>query len=94
QAWAAGSAFMLVQAMLGLLADAPRKRLFVDPHLPAWLPDLTILDLRIGDQKFAIRFWREGEETAFEVLSGEADWVIRRPLAVAAEHLRCGTHGV
>ncbi|MBV8577951.1 MAG: amylo-alpha-1,6-glucosidase [Acetobacteraceae bacterium] len=94
QAWAAGSAFMLVQAMLGLLADAPRKRLFVDPHLPAWLPDLTIVDLRIGSQKFDIRFWREGEETAFEVLDGDADWVIRRPLAAAAEHLRCGTHGV
>jgi glycogen debranching enzyme len=77
QAWAAGSAFMLVQAMLGLLADAPRKRLFVDPHLPAWLPDLTIVDLRIGNQKFGIRFWREGEETAFEVIKGNRRLVER-----------------
>ena len=31
QAWAAGSAFMLVQALLGFLPDAPRNRLYIDP---------------------------------------------------------------
>jgi glycogen debranching enzyme len=94
QAWAAGSAFMLVQALLGLLADAPRNRLFVDPHLPAWLPDITVLDLRIGHHTFDIRFRREGEQTEFEVLKGNADQVIRRSLTVAAHHLRNGTHQV
>ena len=34
---------------------------------PAWLSDLTIVDFRIGNQKFDIRFWREDGETAFEV---------------------------
>jgi hypothetical protein len=71
QAWAAGSAFMLVQALLGFLPDAPRNRLYIDPLLPAWLPDLTVRDLRIGQNKFAIRFWREGGETAFEVIDGD-----------------------
>jgi hypothetical protein len=94
QAWAAGSAFMLVQALLGLLADAPRNRLFVDPHLPAWLPDITVLDLRIGGHLFDIRFWREGEQTEFEVLKGKAESVKRRTLTVAADHLRSGTHSV
>src|SRR6266542_2607035 len=71
QAWAAGSAFMLTQAMLGFLPDAPRNKLYVDPLLPQWLPDLTVQDLRIGPHKLDIRFWREGEETKFRVLSGD-----------------------
>ena len=33
---------MLTQAMLGFLPDAPRNKLYVDPLLPEWLPDLTI----------------------------------------------------
>jgi glycogen debranching enzyme len=33
-AWAAGSVFMLTQAMLGVLPDAPRNKLYVDPLLP------------------------------------------------------------
>ena len=44
QAWAAGSIFMLTQAMLGFLPDAPRNKLYVDPSLPDWLPDITIWD--------------------------------------------------
>ena len=36
QAWAAGSSFMLTQAMLGFLPDAPRNKLYVDPSLPRW----------------------------------------------------------
>jgi hypothetical protein len=60
-----------MQAMLGLQPDAPRGKLYVDPWMPAWLPDLTVFDLRVGEARFDIRFWREGEETQFEVLQGE-----------------------
>src|SRR5262249_32113899 len=77
QAWAAGSAFMLTQAILGFVPDAPRNRLYVDPLLPEWLPDLTIRDLRIGRHKLDIRFWREGDWTEFEVLDGDATMVER-----------------
>src|SRR5262249_52601399 len=48
QAWAAGSVFMLTQALLGFFPAAPHNKLYVDPYLPAWLPDLTVHDLRIG----------------------------------------------
>jgi glycogen debranching enzyme len=72
QAWAAGSAFMLLQAMLGLVPDAPHGKLYIDPALPAWMPDVTIADLTVGGERFSIRFWREGEATAHEVLSGDA----------------------
>ncbi len=40
---------MLLQAMLGLQQDAPRGKLYVDPALPDWLPDVTLTDLRLGE---------------------------------------------
>jgi glycogen debranching enzyme len=81
QAWAAGSAFMLTQAILGFLPAAPHNKLYVDPHLPAWLPDLTVHDLRIGKHMLDIRFWREGEQTAFDVIKGNPKLVERRDIA-------------
>ena len=71
QAWAAGTAFMLLQVLLGIYPDAPRGRLYVDPWLPDWLPDVTLTDLRLGHHKFDIRFWSDAEETHFEVLHGD-----------------------
>ena len=80
QAWAAGSVFMLTQALLGFSPDAPHNKLYVDPHLPAWLPDLTLHDLRIGKHLLDIRFWREGEKTAFDVIKGDRKVVERRDI--------------
>ena len=88
QAWAAGSVFMLTQALLGFLPDAPRNKLYVDPSLPAWLPDLTVRDLRIGKHKLDIRFWREGEQTAFEVTKGDPKLVERCDVASKVAQLR------
>jgi glycogen debranching enzyme len=61
QAWAAGSIFQLLQAMLGLRGDAPEGRLYVDPELPRWLPEITLHGLTIGRARVDLRFWREGE---------------------------------
>jgi hypothetical protein len=72
---------MFLQAMLGLVPDAPRDKLYVDPALPDWLADITIRDLRVGERKFDIRFWRERSETRFEVLKGGPHAVSRRPFA-------------
>ena len=88
QAWAAGSAFMLTQALLGFLPDAPRNKLYVDPLLPAWLPDLTMRNLRIGRHKLDIRFWREDAQTAFEVIKGEPELVERCDIASKIAQLR------
>lgn len=75
QAWAAGSIFSLVQALLGFEPDAPQGKLYVDPVLPDWLPDLTLRDLRLGKQTLDLRFWREGGQTRFEVLKGDRGMV-------------------
>jgi glycogen debranching enzyme len=90
QAWAAGAVFMLTQALLGFMPDAPRGRLHVDPDLPAWLPDLTVHGLHVGRHKLDIRFWRDGGETAFEVIKGDPEVVQRSDIAVKAAALREG----
>jgi glycogen debranching enzyme len=82
QAWAAGAPFMLLQALLGLQQDAPAGKLYVDPALPDWLPDLTLIDLRLGRRKFNIRFQRNGKGTVFDVLDGDPDAVEHRPCSI------------
>jgi glycogen debranching enzyme len=79
QAWAAGSVFALLQAILGITLDAPRGRVFINPALPSWRPDITLHDLRLGRRTFDIRFWREDDATRFEVLRGSPDMVEHRP---------------
>jgi glycogen debranching enzyme len=73
QAWAAGSAFHLLQALLGLRADAPHGRLYVDPDLPGWLPDVTLRGLAVGSSRIDVRFWRENERTRWDVLDRQGD---------------------
>lgn len=68
QAWAAASIFLLIRSILGLEADAPKQLLKVQPHLPEWLPDLELKHLRVGDATVALRFWRNGEQTQWEII--------------------------
>jgi glycogen debranching enzyme len=66
QAWAAGSVFHLLQAILGLRGDAPEGRLFVDPVLPRWLPEITLHELAIGGARVDLRFWRDRDRTRWD----------------------------
>ena len=85
QAWAAGSAFALLAAILGLAPDAVRGKLFIDPALPSWMTELTIRDLTIGAEDFAVRFWREGDATRHEVLAGDPAKVEYRAFGAALD---------
>jgi glycogen debranching enzyme len=85
QAWAAGTPFALLQAMLGIQQDAPGGKLYVDPALPAWLPDVKLIDLRLGRRRFDIRFWRDGKATQFEVLKGKRSAVERRAVSALSK---------
>ncbi len=69
QAWSASSVFSLLQAMLGLYPYAPLKMLVIDPHLPEWLPELTLRDLRVGKARVTIHF-RRGKHgrTSYRIL--------------------------
>lgn len=78
QAWAAGSVFALLQAILGIEQDAPNGRLWIDPALPRWLPDITLLNIPLGEQRVSLRFVRDGEQSNCEVLEGDPAIVRRR----------------
>ena len=54
-------------SILGLKANAPQQQLKVQPLLPKWLPDLTLTNLSVGDATVAVRFWRAGIQTRWEV---------------------------
>ena len=73
QAWAAGSVFHLLRALLGLDADAHQKKLFIDPVLPHWLPEITLHKLRVGKARVDLRFWRDGETSRHQVLALEGE---------------------
>jgi glycogen debranching enzyme len=78
QAWAAGSVFHLIRAILGLEADAREKKLVIDPILPHWLQEITVSKLHVGKASVDIRFWREGDGTRHEVLNVEGELKIER----------------
>ncbi len=67
QAWASGSIFQMLQTILGLRADAPHKRLYVKPTLPTWLPAIELHHLQVGSCSVDVRFWREGDQSRWEV---------------------------
>jgi glycogen debranching enzyme len=74
--------FMLLRTILGFQPDAPHDKLYLDPFLPEWLPDLTVKDLRVGKRIYDIRFWREGVTSSWEVLRGDPARISRRAFAV------------
>lgn len=81
QAWSASAVFCLVQAMLGLYPYAPLKLLLVDPHLPSWLPELTVRGLRVGEARATIRFYRNEDGSSgyhVEAIEGTLH-VLRQP---------------
>jgi glycogen debranching enzyme len=59
QLWNATAFPLAVQTMLGLVPMGSLSTLIVDPALPTWIPELILRDLRVGDAKVTLRFWRE-----------------------------------
>jgi len=69
QAWASGTPFLLLQAMLGLAFDRAQHRIeLVNPTVPAFVGDITIRNLRLGDATadFAVR--QDGGAISLQVL--------------------------
>jgi glycogen debranching enzyme len=81
QAWSASAALLIVQSLLGLYPYAPLRLLIVDPHLPEWLPDLLVSDLRVGEARLSLHFHRRSDgTTTYRVLEREGRVrVIRQP---------------
>jgi hypothetical protein len=68
----------LIQVVLGAQPDAPSGRLYIDPALPDWLPELRLTNLRLGDRVLDLRFWRERERNCWEVTRGAREVVAPR----------------
>jgi glycogen debranching enzyme len=68
QLWSSASLICQIQHLLGLNPYAPLGALLVDPHLPAWLPEVTLEDVSIGGATLSINFRRQGDgRTSYEV---------------------------
>jgi glycogen debranching enzyme len=77
QAWAAGSAFMMLQACLGLRIDALAGEIVIqDPRLPIGIDRLQVEGLRIGDETVDLRFEREGRRVSVHA-DGPARGLVR-----------------
>ena len=63
----------------------PNGKLYLDPYLPDWLPELTLRDVRVGRHIFDLRFARDGKATRFEVLKGDAEAIAQYSYATATE---------
>jgi glycogen debranching enzyme len=73
QAWAAGSAFMLLRAVLGLEVDAAARRLTLrNPILPAFIDTLEIRRLRVGKERVDLRLVRHPEDVGVTVLGAHS----------------------
>ncbi len=81
QAWSSSAVFTILQAMLGLYPYAPLDALMVDPHLPDWLPEITIQGLRVADARVTLRFRRKDDgSSTYDVLDQRGTLhVVRQP---------------
>ncbi len=65
QAWASGSAFMMLQAVLGLTVDAWRGEIHINrPSLPRGIDQLTLRHLVVGERMIDLTFQRAGDRIA------------------------------
>ena len=70
QAWAAGSAFLLLQAALGIQPDAPGNALrIVQPTLPVWLDEIRVQGLRLGETVLDLHFMQSNGVTTARVVN-------------------------
>ena len=81
QAWSSSAVFTLVQALVGLYPYAPLNVLMVDPHLPTWLPEITLKNIHVGKAVVDIRFFRKDDGNSdYEVLEKRGRlYVVRQP---------------
>ena len=63
QAWSASAVFTVIRALLGIFPYAAAHLLLIDPHLPEWLPELTLENFRVGKATVTLNFHRKPDGT-------------------------------
>jgi glycogen debranching enzyme len=80
QAWASGAVFMVLQACLGITIDASNRRMIFDrPYLPQGIPQLSLRDLRIEDNRISLFMERDSGPVRIQVVEkhGDVDVVVK-----------------
>jgi glycogen debranching enzyme len=74
QAWASGALFLMLQGVLGIMPDVPRRELHIrNPVLPEFLGELTITGLAVGRSRVALHFVRRASRTLVNLLAVESE---------------------
>ena len=73
QAWAAGTPFLLLRAILGIEPDLPNGTVYLRPSLPEWLPAITIEGLKFGTAMVSLSCTRQGEKTMCKLLQNTGE---------------------
>jgi glycogen debranching enzyme len=69
QAWASATPFTLLEAALGIEFDPERGEIRLrNPRLPAFLNEVVLRDLSLGESFVDLRLRRHGDDVALEVL--------------------------
>ena len=72
QAWSAAAVYFLLQACLGLTIRAPPGQVrFAYPLLPAFLNEVRVLNLAVGDAALDLLLLRHGHDIGINVLRRE-----------------------
>jgi glycogen debranching enzyme len=74
QAWASASVFTFIEALLGLEFDPGECEIRLrNPHLPAFLDEVVLRNLHLGDARVDIRVHRDNTNVSVEVLGGRGE---------------------
>src|SRR4029078_9048951 len=72
QAWAAGTPLMLLQSSLGLEFDQDRHEILLRaPRLPAFLEEVTLRNLRLGQSAVDLMLRRHDNDVSIQVVRNE-----------------------
>lgn len=77
QAWAAGTPIQLLRACLGLEFNPDRNQILLrKPRLPAFLNEVTLRNLRLGQAAVDITLHRHGNDVSLHVLRNDGQIVV------------------
>ena len=81
QGWSASAVVQMIQALLGMVPVSPARLLVIDPHLPAWLPDLRLDGMRVGSAIVDLSFERTPRGRTRFAVRRRSGWltVLRQP---------------
>jgi glycogen debranching enzyme len=75
QAWTIyGVATPIITHIFGVSPDAWHKQVVFEPHLPTGWDHISLSNLRVGDNLFAIKVTREAGKTVYDISSKDDGW--------------------